>query len=48
MSRLRSISAHPDARAYSRAYVCTILAGVSLYPAFVATCHAAQALGWLA
>ncbi|MEW1935642.1 hypothetical protein AB0362_25975 [Rhodococcus sp. NPDC079359] len=45
MSRHRSISVSTDS-AYSRAYVCTILAGLSLYPAFVGLCHAALALGW--
>ncbi|WP_179277599.1 hypothetical protein [Rhodococcus sp. 14-2496-1d] len=48
MSLHRNISAPTDKRAYSRAYVVTILAGLSLYPVFVGICHAAQALGWLA
>jgi hypothetical protein len=46
MNRHRSISTTPDTNAVSRAYVLTILAGLSTYPAFVGICQAVVALGW--
>lgn len=47
MNRVRRILVSTDS-AYMRGHIVTILSGVGIYPAFVATCHAAQALGWLA
>lgn len=46
MNRLQNLSHSPDKNALSRAYVITILAGLSIYPAFVGICQAVVALGW--
>ncbi|WP_170944820.1 hypothetical protein [Rhodococcus sp. 14-2483-1-1] len=46
MNRKQNVSHTTDKNALSRAYALTILAGLSIYPAFVGTCQIVLALGW--